>query len=307
MPMKRGALVLVLAMSFAGCYASRGREAASEEDASSDVGSFDAQRRDVDATARDASPSLDAACIANTEDRVFLACILSPDGVIPAMRESILNLERASCRCAGERSCSVRAEGDILRIETRSCMQDIECDSCDFDQACTVPPLAAGTYRLVIDGVETFPLTVGGPPPPRGPRCYRMPRPISELPDDFCTGARAIDAFTQECHRTLEDVGTRATITLTSACLDCNLWTGGCGARIEGTRIVVSPRLQDCTCTMSGCAGICESCATHEVVCTTPALRSGDYTIETETGGVFGRLRVDDVIAPSPIACAALK
>lgn len=297
-------LALILATPLVGCYASRARRE------TRDAGEFDTAlpREDAhDEAVQDAARAVDAACIPNTDDRVFLACILSPEGVIPAMRESILNLERASCVCPGERSCSVRAEGDILRIETRSCMQDIECDSCDFDQACTVPPLAPGTYRLVIDGVETFPITTGSPSPARGPRCYRMPQPISELPDDFCTDTRAIDVFTQECHRTLEDVGTRATITLTSECLDCNLWTGGCEARIEGTRIVLSPRLQDCTCTMSGCAGFCESCATHEVVCTTPALRSGDYTIETETRGVFGRLRVDDVVAPSPIRCTSLK
>lgn len=319
--MKRGFVVLVSWFSattfagttqLAGCYASHEVITTSATDASrSDARTLDASvvldaaRPDA---SRDAAPALDASCVENTEDRVLLACVLSPDGVIPPMRESILDLERSSCRCPGERTCSVHAEGDILRIETRSCMQDIECDSCDFDQPCTVPPLEPGTYRVVVDGIETYPITVGGPSPePRGPRCYRMPLPISELPDDFCTDSRAINRFTRECHRTLEDVGTRATITLTSDCLDCNLWTGGCEARLEGTRIVLSPRLQDCTCTMSGCAGVCESCSTHEVVCTTPALRSGDYTVETTGRGVFARLRVEDVVAPSPIACTTLK
>ena len=305
--MKRGFVVLVIGAQLAGCYASHEITRAGAGDASrSDARTLDAPvvldtaRPDA---GRDAARNVDASCIENAEDRVLLACVLSPDGVLPAMRESILDLERSSCRCPGERACSVRAEGDILRIETRSCMQDVECDSCDFDQPCAVPPLEPGTYRLVIDGLETFPIIVGSPFPARGPRCYRLPLPISELPDDFCTSPRAIDTFTQECHRVLEDVGARATITLTSECLDCNLWTGGCEARIEGTRIVLSPRLQDCTCTMSGCSGVCESCATHEVVCTTPALRSGDYTVETTGRGVFARLRIDDVVAPSPIAC----
>lgn len=309
--MKRGFFVLVVTAQLAGCYASNEITRAGAGDASrSDARTLDAPvvldtaRPDA---GRDAARNVDASCIENAEDRVLLACILSPDGVLPAMRESILDLERSSCRCPGERTCSVRAEGDILRIETRSCMRDIECDSCDFDQPCTIPPLEPGTYRLVVDGLETYAITVGGPrPEPRGPRCYRIPFPISALPNDFCTGPRAIDTFAQECHRVLEDVGTRATITLTSECLDCNLWTGGCEARIEGTRIVLSPRLQDCTCTMSGCAGVCESCTTHEVVCTTPALRSGDYTVETAGRGIFARLLVDDVIAPSPIACTPL-
>jgi hypothetical protein len=54
---------------------------------------------------------------------------------------------------------------------------------------------------------------------------------------------------------------------------------------------------------MSGCAGVCESCTTHEITCTTPALRAGDYTIETPGRGVFATMRVEDVIAPSPIRC----
>ena len=305
--------VLAVSSALTGCYAAHGVSAASAPDArvafdaqlgvdvGIDTGGIDAGSIDA---GRDASVATDATCTFNPSDRVVLACVLNSMGVIPPMRESRLILDRSACVCAAQRACSVRVDGDILRIETRSCEEEVECDSCDFDQTCVVPPLPPGQYRLVVDGLETYSLDVGGAlPAPAGPRCYRLPAPRSDLPDDFCTAPRGISDFSRACHRPLEDVGARATITLTSTCLDCNLWSGGCEARVEGTRIVLSPRLQDCTCTMSGCAGVCESCTTHEITCTTPALRAGDYTIETPGRGVFATMRVEDVIAPSPIRC----
>lgn len=313
--MTRTASALGLALSLTGCYATH--SVGDDEDVGRDAAALDARALDA-RTGRDAAPldagrfdasrdapdPGDAFCLPNPDDHVVLACVLNATGVIPAMRESTLSLDRSACVCAAQRSCSVRVEGDILRVETRSCIEDVECDSCDSDQACTVPPLPAGPYRLVVDGLEVYTLNVGGGDAMTpGPRCYRMPAPYSELSDDFCIAPRAVNGFTQECHRHLEDVGARATITVTSQCLDCNLWTGGCEARVEGTRIILSPRLQDCTCTMRGCSGACAACATHEVVCTTPALRAGNYTIEAPVRGVFGNLQVEDVSSPSPISC----
>ena len=97
--MKRGFVVLVITTQLAGCYASHALNTPGEIDASrSDARVLDAPV-DRDAARSDAGTdaftALDAACIPNTDDRILLACILSPEGVLPPMRESILDLERS--------------------------------------------------------------------------------------------------------------------------------------------------------------------------------------------------------------------
>lgn len=84
------------------------------------------------------------------------------------------------CPCGASLQCAVRVEAPfVLRVEPALCVPPLDCDCGPgmletLSATCALPPLSAGSWTLVGEGVEPLAIEVVPPwevPPPRTPAC----------------------------------------------------------------------------------------------------------------------------------------
>lgn len=252
------------------------------------------------------SPDAGPPCALLPDDRATTFCSVTTDGDLPAGTPFDLLVRWSSCACPAGRTCDVTVDGDVIDVRTLSCALDTECDDCSFEGICPVPALEERAYRLRVDGVDVFDARAAVQP--RGgrshARCYEVPAAPDPVLECVYAWEDPVGAATL-CYRELEDVGTYVRFRFTETCRGCSDWTAGCSVELSGGRLVVRPRVQQCTCPT--CGDCPDVCVPIDVECRSIALRDGAYPVELELedGSRIdgGTLVVEDVTAPGPERC----
>jgi hypothetical protein len=211
------------------------------------------------------------------------ACVLAATGTLPADEPYTLPLGFARCECPQARSCTVAVVGNVISLTTATCDDAFECDECEFDAPCAIPPLPAGRYFVDVNGarameVEAAPRTM---PMVARPICAPIPMaPDASLVCELDTRpapARPISV----CRPSFEDVGQYVRFDVVLPCPSCFDLDGGCETQLDGPRLVLRPHLLRCDCPT---CGACDpTCVPRTITCVSPPLSSGVYDVIVET------------------------
>ncbi|MBW2461589.1 MAG: hypothetical protein JRH11_08070 [Deltaproteobacteria bacterium] len=192
-----------------------------------------------------------------------------------------------ACTCCADTQCAAEtdAASQTLYLTTALCPDPCDCDSCNTPQGrCDVPPLAEGTWNVVVNDAPAFQLPVypdsGLVAPPPGCATYAEP--------DACAFSERIDPTgwrpTQVCAEQHPWLGTpsEVTLTLASDCWTCGQLLGPCQVTLEerhtfdlppGGELRVSPQYHWTACDVD-CPAVCIEA---EQRCVAPPLNPGEF------------------------------
>lgn len=273
-----------------GCYQSDGRSGARDggprlTDAGRAVPVADSGL-ELDASVPRADAGL--ACPAVRAD---FACFESY--ALPVGRTSTIALSFDTCACCAETECAVAVDpaSRSLRLTTTLCPDPCDCATCNTPvAACEIPALAAGTWRVEVNGETAFEVRAEEDAPgaiAEPPACIEL------ADDDACTGAADILAAplrraARACARPVSDSTQRWEVELGDDC-------GGC-ERDSTCTVSATPRSTDdlppgfdLTVENRGywgaCDGACpEICMPYTRTCALPPLPAGLHRLSVAGG-----------------------
>ena len=185
------------------------------------------------------------------------------------------------CFCVGSVTCSAEITGDrVLELSTMECIDpDVDCDGCVpfLEGSCDLPPLAAGPWRIDINGHPALDLEVTPEDvlPERGSVCIRRGER-----DESCgvSWPPAEMHPSHACHPLHAWPNERVAITLEDPCGGCGVSAGPCKVDVFDDVIRVQPSALHTLCDIA-CPTICTP---REDVCWTPRLEEGTWRIIVE-------------------------
>ena len=182
------ALAVLAALGASACYAAHSRtprvDDASVSPTDTLIALSDAPTPDdafappPDIALPDAAVLVDASsCARPGTERPVRACILEATGRIPAGVPYALPLGYVRCECPATRACTATVSGASIALTTSSCDDPVECDECEFEVACDLPPLAPGYYEVSVDCALAMEVYADWPTMPRvaHPLCAPLP------------------------------------------------------------------------------------------------------------------------------------
>lgn len=189
-----------------------------------------------------------------------------------------LGVDGADCFCEQDVICTAAIIGDhVLSLSTSLCPLVPLCRACTSPASgtCTLPAMAAGAWRVVVNGDDAFALDV-------------TPSDVLPEPADVCLTTATSGScgaiwppagfdVGRACHDDRTTPGTRLPIRVYDACGGCTE-NGPCEVTVLEHSIHVSA-----TRMSIGCELVCPPvCTFDEHVCYTPPLEAGSYTVAVD-------------------------
>jgi len=272
---------MTLAMlAFAGCYATHQRSgdrgAGARADAS--IALLDAALLRVDAPFMRPDAAFPASCAPRALD---VACTDTGTMRIPVGRPYELPVrfgDGRTCFCGEELECAASVSGRELSLDTRMCAE-LLCDGCFpyVEGRCSLPPMDAGVYRVLVNGTASFELEVSDATPAIGPvdLCVRPPLDTLGCGFELAPVAQPADEL---CHAPVARTGEPIAVDVRTFCLPCGALWGPCQVIRTATSVRVIPFRVTSSCDVD--CGM--ECTDSTTVCTIPPLEPGKYELSVD-------------------------
>jgi hypothetical protein len=280
-----------------GCYASHERGGASPDASARDAGRAPDASRPVDALIVRPDATLPPSCGPRALD---VACTDTGTMMIPVGRPHALPVhfgDGRGCFCGETLACAASVVGGELHLETAMCAE-LLCDGCFpyVDGTCPLPPMAEGSYRVRVNGLEAFDLLVSDATPAIGPvdQCVRPPSDALGCGYDYAPVAQPADEL---CHDAAAPAGRPIAVEVRSFCLPCGALWGPCQVIRTAQTVRVIPFRVTTRCDVDCPA----ECAESTTVCTIPPLEPGEYDVSVDGLEVSTRLVVGDEPRPGRV------
>jgi hypothetical protein len=185
---------------------------------------------------------------------------------------------RDECYCGETIECRARVTGvGLLELETALCSDGLLCDGCYpfVEGTCELPALSEGSWRVDVNGMAGFELTVIDPgiSVEWGEMCSRL----GDAPLGVCAPAwpPVENVVDSACAPETVIAGSRVPIEITDSCGSACEATGPCSVSIFDDVIRVTPSTLQPSCDIA-CPAVCEL---RTEVCYTPPLPEGDWRV----------------------------